>query len=193
MMSFRCHAPRANGLALRPRRAPSAAAAPRRALRVRASAEPAAPAAPPAKLFAELDECCEAYKCAPPSQVRRGQPGSRARAACFVASRRRRGTGRPRERTASSRLPPPLPPRLPPQKFDFSADVLAAFDALKAAGALPKWNGAAEMLPQRRNVMPGELRQVRMRFGLHLPQDLLQPHFTTAPAPRWRLQQLFRA
>ena len=39
----------------------------------------------------------------------------------------------------------------------------ASFEALKAAGALPKWGGGADALPARRNVMPGELRQARAR------------------------------
>jgi len=49
----------------------------------------------------------------------------------------------------------------PPQKLEFSADVKSTYEALKAAGELPKWGAALEMVPARRNILPGELRQVR--------------------------------
>ncbi|KIY94923.1 hypothetical protein MNEG_13038 [Monoraphidium neglectum] len=59
----------------------------------------------------------------------------------------------------------------PSLKLDFSADVKASFESLKAAGALPKWGAANEALPARRNVFPGELRQV----GIKSPDKLAVP------------------
>ncbi len=50
----------------------------------------------------------------------------------------------------------------PSMKFDYSADVLSAMEALKAAGAAPKWGAGTEGLT-RRNVFQGELRQVGIK------------------------------
>jgi hypothetical protein len=59
----------------------------------------------------------------------------------------------------------------PSQKLEFSADVKAAFDALSAAGALPKWGAGTEVLPARRPIMTGELRQM----GIKNPEQLAVP------------------
>ena len=57
-----------------------------------------------------------------------------------------------------------LPPPKKKQKLDFSADVKASFEALRAAGALPKWGAGTAALPTpRRNVFPGELRQMGVK------------------------------
>lgn len=50
----------------------------------------------------------------------------------------------------------------PSQKFDFSGEVLDAFQAVKAAGSIPKWGVALEAT-KRRSVMQNELRQVGIK------------------------------
>ncbi|GFH21930.1 uncharacterized protein HaLaN_19319, partial [Haematococcus lacustris] len=47
-------------------------------------------------------------------------------------------------------------------KFDFSGEVLDAFQAVKAAGSIPKWGVALEAT-KRRSVMQNELRQVGIK------------------------------
>ncbi|KAJ9520929.1 hypothetical protein QJQ45_014083, partial [Haematococcus lacustris] len=49
-----------------------------------------------------------------------------------------------------------------PPKFDFSGEVLDAFQAVKAAGSIPKWGVALEAT-KRRSVMQNELRQVGIK------------------------------
>eukprot|EP00197_Chlamydomonas_leiostraca_P008890 CAMPEP_0202868502 /NCGR_PEP_ID=MMETSP1391-20130828/10913_1 /ASSEMBLY_ACC=CAM_ASM_000867 /TAXON_ID=1034604 /ORGANISM="Chlamydomonas leiostraca, Strain SAG 11-49" /LENGTH=335 /DNA_ID=CAMNT_0049548681 /DNA_START=69 /DNA_END=1076 /DNA_ORIENTATION=- len=51
----------------------------------------------------------------------------------------------------------------PSQKFEFSGDVLAAYQAAKAGGALAKWGAWTEAPLARRTVMQGELRQVGIK------------------------------
>lgn len=57
------------------------------------------------------------------------------------------------------------------QKLEFSADVKSTYEALKAAGELPKWGAALEMVPARRNILPGELRQM----GIKQPDKMAIP------------------
>lgn len=50
------------------------------------------------------------------------------------------------------------------QKLEYSADVLAAMNALKEAGAIPKWGSAAASgTLSRRNVFMGELKQMGIK------------------------------
>ncbi|GBF99893.1 hypothetical protein Rsub_12689 [Raphidocelis subcapitata] len=59
----------------------------------------------------------------------------------------------------------------PSLKLEYSADVKSAYESLQSAGALPKWGSGAEALPARRNVFPGELRQM----GIKNPDKLAVP------------------
>ncbi|KAI8468253.1 MAG: hypothetical protein J3K34DRAFT_427638 [Monoraphidium minutum] len=62
--------------------------------------------------------------------------------------------------------------RCPPSlKIEYSADVKASYEALQAAGALPKWGAGGDALPARRNVFPGELRQA----GVKNPDKIAVP------------------
>jgi hypothetical protein len=58
------------------------------------------------------------------------------------------------------------------QKLEYSADVLAAMNALQAAGAIPKWGSAATSgTLSRRNVFMGELKQM----GIKSPDRMAIP------------------
>ncbi len=50
------------------------------------------------------------------------------------------------------------------QKYEASADVLAALEALKKCGAVSKWGKIADDGLIRRNVFLGDLKQVQWYF-----------------------------
>ncbi len=127
--------------------APRLAPAPQRVVHAGAASDSAtATAAPPApQLLQGVREALDAYNQAPPSQVRGSLRGSGARLGAHESC----GVGVPQRAGA--------PHTQRAQKFEFSADVLAAMLAAKEGGVLRKF-GVAQ--PKRRSVLQNELRQV---------------------------------
>jgi hypothetical protein len=67
----------------------------------------------------------------------------------------------PRPRRAAE--PPPASRRSRPLAPRARLPLPSASQALQAAGALSKWGAAAGVLPARRGVLPGELRQMGIK------------------------------